>query len=37
MSLMFDALTVLAAFTVVVAGVIQLIDWVVEFYFRKRR
>lgn len=37
MSMMFDALTVLGAIIVVVAGVVQIIDWVVDFYFGKYR
>lgn len=33
MNMMFDLLTILGCMFVVVAGVAQIIDWVVDFYF----
>lgn len=35
MSMMFDALWVLAVLVVLVAGITQIIDWILDFYFGK--
>lgn len=37
MSMMFDLLTVLGCLFVIGAGVVQIIDWVVDFYFGRHK